>query len=219
MSDKKELQQIIDDLLLVKTAISKSSSILRFVAFSRTVSLICLFSGLTISVLAGVIYLTIQHYGSYGAIPPGLTMVFYLAAFLIFVAIAVVKVNSFTNQVRKAGLEITFGNLLRKIYTPQTTNIILGLYVTMLMVIVFLVTQGHYSYIVPSLAILIGLASVNFVNLFFIRELMVTGNWLLATGIITLFTAQTLHPLLALIITFGLGLSSTYAAHRLMKQR
>lgn len=42
-----------------------------------------------------------------------------------------------------------------------------------------------------------------------------TGDWLLGSGLISLFAADTLDPMLTLILTFGLGLPTMFVADRL----
>jgi len=83
----------------------------------------------------------------------------------------------------------------------------------MILTSIFLVANGQTIYLVPALSILTGLLCLAFVNLFHMKELLVAGDWMLVTGLLSLFFAQFLHPLLALILTFGLGFCTVLPAN------
>jgi hypothetical protein len=137
---------------------------------------------------------------------------------VIGVTFAWVKVAVIVGQLKQTRKDMTVLRLFKEVYTPQALTIIIPFVAAMVAVSAFLITREQTLYLVPALSILVGLTCIAYVNIFYVKELVVTGDWLLATGIITLFTAEIIHPLLVPIITFGLGFIAMYVANRILER-
>ena len=219
MEQKKDVQQLIDDLLFVKKAISKNSNILKFIDVGGVLSRVVFASGLVTIFLAGAAYLLIISYGSFQEIPRALRGSLFLAVAALVAVTGIMKFRAVAARAKEGHADINAQRLIQEIYTPQALHILIPYVTAITLVTVFLVANGHTLYLVPALSILTGLLCLAYVNVFHMKELLVTGDWMLATGLLALFFAQTVHPLLALIVTFGLGFCSIYPANRYMGQR
>lgn len=218
MEHKQDVQQLIDDLLFVKKAIVKNSNILKLIDLGGLLSRVILAAGIMTILLSGSAYILILNYGSFGQIPAALRGAILVLAAALVVATGVSKVYSLVKYVNREHSNITIRKLIREIYTPRALNILIPYVTTMILVTVYLIANQHTLFLVPALSILTGLLCLAYVNVFYMRELVVTGDWLLATGLLALFLAETLHPLLALIITFGLGFCTIYPANKLLER-
>jgi len=216
MADKVNVDRLVEDLQFVKTAITKSNHIFKYVKISKALGLVGLWIGLGITMLAGLAYGLINRFGSFAQVPSASRIVLYSAMTVLFVATAVGKIVLVLRSARQTYQDITLIRMIEEIYRPQTLNIIIPFVMTITGITVFLTSNGLHVYLVPVLSVLFGLMFIAFLNVFYFSEMLVAGDWLIITGLITLFNAQTLHPLLALIITFGLGFPMLYVANRVM---
>lgn len=218
MEGKENLEKLIADLEFVKTAITKNDSIFKYINIGGRLSRVALAGGILFTLISGWYYLLLSQYGSWPQVPEALKIGTNAGLMIIGIAFAWAKVAVIAGQLKQTRKEMTVLRLFREVYTPQTLTIIIPFVTAMLAVSVFLITREQTLYLVPALSILVGLICIAYVNIFYVKELVVTGDWLLATGLITLFTAETIHPLLALIITFGLGFIAMYVANRILER-
>lgn len=214
----KEIQRLIDDLLFVKKAINKNASILRLIDAGNALSRVIFYSGLATIFISLTTYFLIEHYGSFPQIPPLFRggIFTFIAALVAITAFA--KAKSIT-QANTGPANLTVRRLLREIYSPQTMHTMIPFIIALITISIFLVINGYTLYLVPVLSILMGSLCLAYVNVFQLKELIVAGDWMLATGLISLFLAPSLHPLLVLSFTFGLGLCVIYPANKIMERR
>jgi len=216
MDKRTDVEKLVQDLQFVKSAIVKSNNIFRFVNISRAIGLVGLWIGLWVTAFAGLSYYLIDRFGTFAAVPSSHRLSLYVVMALFLAAVAIGKIVLVMKHARQTYHDLTLLRLIGDFYRPQTANIVISFITTIVVVSVFLSNRGLDIYLVPVLSILFGLMLIAFLNVFYLRELLVTGDWLLVTGLITMFAAESMHPLLALIITFGLGFPTLYVANRLM---
>lgn len=218
MDNNTDVQQLIDDLIFVKKAIVKNSNILKLINLGQLLSGAIFAAGVVTILLSGTIYLFIQKYGSFAEMPGPLrgTMLFLVA--LLVVGTGVGKLYSLVRYVNRSNNNLTVRRLVGEIYTPRALHILIPYLTATILIVFYLVANQHIIYLVPALAILTGLLCLAYVNVFYMRELVFTGDWLLATGLLTLFLNGSLHPLLATILTFGLGFCTIYPANRILER-
>lgn len=219
MDNQVEMQRLIDDLVYVKAAINKANNILKYVDVTRILSIVLLVSGIIITLFAAGMYALIQYYGNYAAIPQSFKTLIYISIAVTAIMVSTAKIKLVVRQFSKSSHDMTVQRLIREIYTAQTLNVLIPFLTVIVLVTVFLVRGGHVGFIVPTLAILFGLFFIAFVNIFYMHELLVMGDWLLGTGLISMFAVRTLHPLLALILTFGLGLPTMFVSNRMWRKK
>ena len=210
--NRKDIEQVIDDLRFVKQAIAKNNSILKFIALSRILGVMSLVGGLLITAVAGAYYLLIRYYGSYAGIPSRTRALLAVLIVIFSVFIGAFKIWRILAGARRVRADYTLLKLVRELYSSQVLLVFMPFLFAGAGVVGFLAARGMTPYLVPALAVLFGLLFNALVGVFYIKELIVGGDWLIAGGVLTLFMTERLHPLLALILTFGLGLIALFVA-------
>lgn len=218
MERNTDVQQLIDDLVFVKKAIAKNSNILKLINLGGLLSGVILAAGIVTILLSGAAYLLVQKYGSFTEIPTSLRIILLSLVAVLVLGTGVSKLYSIIRYAKGSNNNLTVQKLIGEIYTPRALHILIPFVTAGILVTVFLVVNQHTLYLVPALAILTGLLCLAYVNIFYMRELIFTGDWLLATGLLTLFLTDVLHPLLALIITFGLGFCTIYPVNKYLER-
>ncbi|MBS3943224.1 MAG: hypothetical protein KGZ32_03110 [Dethiobacter sp.] len=216
MTDADDLQKLVENLQFVKSAVVKSNNIFRFINISQAMALVGLWGGVGLALLAGFSHCLITRFGTFDAVPLIFRLAFYLSIALFWAAVGRYKMLLILKHARKTYQDITVLRLISDVYTPQSISLLLPFALAGGGVLAFLISRDLGLFIVPAISILLGLSFIAFVNVFYLQEMLVTGNWLLVTGLITLFYAERLSPSLAVIITFGCGFCLLYVAYRLM---
>ncbi|NSW91670.1 MAG: hypothetical protein HPY74_13535 [Firmicutes bacterium] len=207
-----QLEELIRELKTIKDTIRKSNSIWKYVYVSSAMRTVWLAAGIFATLISGAFYLAINKYGSYNAVPAGLKWVLYIFLSLFILIIGAMKILRIMKSVRKVKSDATLYNLIDEIYTARTIPVMLSFLIAIILSLVFLSYREIPQYIPSILAILFGLLCNAFMNIFYLDELPVCGDWLLLTGFLSLFLSNTINPLLAVIITFGAGFILTYFA-------
>ena len=216
MHNESDIRKLVEDLQLVKSAVARSNSIFRFINISQAMALVGLWGGIGIAVLAGFSYFLTAYYGEFAAAPLVLQVAFYIFLALFLAAVGILKIKMILKHARKTDQEITVHRLIDDVYTPQTISLVLPFALAGGGILAFLISGGLGIYIVPAFSILLGLIYISLVNVFYFKEMYVTGNWLLFSGLITLFYAERIPLSLAVIITFACSFILLYAANRFM---
>lgn len=205
--DKKpqELDEVIADLKMIKEAVSKSDSIIRFIDTRGALKSILLATGLMIALFAVLFYYLIESYGSFAAIPPGIRIALFVLIGLVLCLIGFLKIRNFLKSARGISEDMTLNRLFDEIYTPRLLAIQLPYVLVITLVIIFICSKGQFLYITPVMSILFGLLLVSLSPLSFLKEFYFLSMWLIATGLLTLFTAAVIHPLAVLGLTFSAG--------------
>ncbi len=204
--DLKNVDNLLNDITYIKKAIQKHNNILKYISLSKVLSFIAILGGFFIITLCSIVYFIISHYSSYAAVPQNIKMILYFVIALSTVGMGFLKVKSILGEYKQINMDITFIRLFKEVYTPYTLTILIPYVISISFIMIFLVTNGYLLYIVPVLAILLGLLMSGFVNVFYLKELILFGNWLIVTGLIGLFALRHIHPSLLIILTFGIGL-------------
>lgn len=200
-----ELREVLADLKLIREAVSKSDSIMRFIDAGGALRSTLLAFGLLIAAFSTAFYFLLERHGSFEAIPLNLRIALFVLIGLSMAGIGYLKIINLTRGARNAGVDMAFLALSREIASPRLLALALPHLAVMVLVIVFLVIRGEGVYIVPALSVLYGLTTISLSSFFLTKELYFLGAWLTATGLLTLFTAAAINPLAALGITFAAG--------------
>lgn len=213
MKDHREdIDRVINDLEFVKKALAKNNSILKFIALSRIFRRVSLALGLFIIVGAGIFYLLVLRHGGCTSVPAATrTSLIVLTAVFVSV-ISIYKIWGVLAGARKVRSDYTLPRLIVEVYSPQTVLVLVPFMTAIAGTSVFLAVRGWGTYIVPALAILFGLLFNALVGVFHMKELIIGGDWLILTGLLTLFMAGRLHVLPALVLTFGCGMMALFLA-------
>ncbi len=212
MKKENEVKQVIEDLMYIKNAITKNSNIFKFISITEILKTFLLVTGIMIIAISGGIYYLIQHYGGFTQIPTEIKTVIYGILILATIMAGIFKSKKLLQAAKYVNQDITVGKLISEVYTTQSLLVIFPFLITIGLTTVFFVNFGHTNYIVPFLALFVGLLCNSMVNIFYLKELSILGGWLVLSSLISLLALITLHPLLIVIFTFGMGFIILYGA-------
>ncbi len=200
-----ELREVISDLTAIKEALSKSNSIFRFLDAGGILRSVLLIGGILIALYATAFHLLSEYYGTFAAAPAHYKALFWILLAISIVFTAYLKINNFLRGARLVRSKMTLYKLLEEVYTPQCLSVILPHLAAIVLAVVFLFQREMTLYLVPVLALLFGLSSVSLSTVFYMKGIYLLGFWLVATGLLTLFTAERLSALAMLVLTFSAG--------------
>lgn len=210
MRNNQDLKEVVSDLMYIKNAISKNNNIFKFINLNQILRKVYLLGAILIVGFSSLFYYFIQRFGDYSLIPQNNKMLIYIVMLLATVFVGGLKVMAIMKAAKKINQNITLFRLLKEVYTTQVLLIMIPFLMALVFILVFLQRNELLHYLVPFLSIFVGLICNSLVSVFYLRELMVLGGWLVVTGGLTLIGVITLHPLLITIVTFGLGFFLIY---------
>jgi hypothetical protein len=205
--DKESLEwhDLMADLKLIKEAVKKSDNLFYFMDTGSVFKGILLAAGLLIALFSIVFYYLLERYGDFTAIPLMARLILLVLTGLSLAGVGYVKIRNFMRGARKMGMEMNLYKLFRELYTARFLALALPNITVIVFVSIFLGNRDYDVYIIPALAVFLGLWVVALCSLFFMHELYLLGVWLTVTGLLTLYFANLIHPLAALGITFAAG--------------
>ena len=203
MPTQEELARLAEDLKYIKTAIQKSGSLLRWVAWRVPIRWVALVGGLVVIAIAFIVNQLQVHYGDFAAVPGWIKAVFFGSIALFVIAIALWKLRVITRQLKKTGNEITYWQIFTEVYSRNMAIFFIPFLVTVAGMVIFLASRNLEVYIVPVLAVLMGFFYVFFALQFHFKEMYGSSFWMTATGFICLFLDNVIGPMGALALTFG----------------
>ena len=206
MPDKqKELEEVIADLEIIKEAVGKSDSFFRFVDTRGAMKNVLLCSGFIFLLIAGGFYFLIDHYGSFQAIPLSVRSIIFTGIGIAWLFVGFIKLRNFLLSGRSFKKDLNLARLFDEIYTSWLIAMMLPFFGVTIFLAIFLIQQGLYIYLTPTLAILFGFIFIAMHPILNVAEFYFISIWLIATGLLTLFMVELFHPMVALGLTFSAG--------------
>lgn len=200
-----ELSEVIADLRLIKEAVSKGDSILRFIDTGWAIRSVLLLGGLMVAFFSGIFYILADLYGSFAAAPLSIRITYFVLIGLAWCSLGCLKMKNFMKGARGISEDITLNRFFNEVYTSRLLALLIPFLLVTIMITVFLCSRGEVIYIAPTLSILFGLLFISMNPIFYLREIYFLSIWLIATGVLTLFTANLIHPTAVLVLTFSVG--------------
>ena len=204
--NSEQLKQALEDLAYIKKALAKTSGVFRFFAFEKAMRIVVFLFGILTVFFASVFYYLIQHYSSYATIPVNYKIALYLLLAIAIILITLLKTKNFLSVLKEIKTDITLKQLLKEVYSRQVKVLLVAFFLALTVVIIFLVTHGLAAYIVSFIAIFYALMYKSLLSAFGMEDAFILAEWLLVTGLISLFLLDKMHPLMILNFTFGLGM-------------
>ncbi len=204
--DSEQLKQALEDLAYIKSSLAKTSGVFRFFAFEKAMRIVVLLFGILTVFFASVFYYLIHHYSSYAAIPASYKVALYLLLATAIILVSLLKTRNFLSVFKEIKADIPLKQLLKEVYSRQVKVLLVAFFLALTVVIIFLATHGLAAYIVSFIAIFYALMYKSFLSAFGMEDAFILAEWLLVTGLISLFLLDKMHSLMILNLTFGLGM-------------
>lgn len=200
-----ELSEVIADLKLIKEAVTKSDNIFRFIDTRRAMRGVMLIAGLMVVIFATLFYYFINSYGSFLAIPQNIRVILFVLVGICWISLGFIKAGGFIKSGRAVSKDMNLYKLFDEIYTSRMLTLMMPYLLVIILTTVFLFTRAQFVYITPALAVLFGLLFIAMSPIIYFKELYLLSAWLISAGMLTLFLANTIHPMAVLGFTFGAG--------------
>ena len=210
MGNKKELDEVVSDLMYIKNAISKNNNIFKFMNLNQILRKVYLIGAIVIIGFSGLFYYFIERHGGYSEIPSKNKILLYVLVFVAVILMATLKLTALLKAAKGINRNITVFKLFEEVYTTQMLLVVIPFAVVVISTQAFLAHNGLSDYLVPFLSMFIGLMCTSLVTVFYIKELIILGGWLIVTGALVILGIITLHPLLLIMLTFGAGFFIIY---------
>lgn len=202
---QKEISKLEEDLKLIKKAVSRSGSILQYMEVSKTLRPVAFLTGIFMILFCALFYYFILQHGSYEAIPSQVKLVLYLAIALAFIMVGVLKIRGLFARAREIDEQITFIQFFDAVYTDRFLTMLIPFLISLVALPLYFSFSGLGEMALPLLMIIFALLCFSLSPIFYLREMICLGTWLLLTGFVFLIWLPELHLLLHLIFGFGVG--------------
>ena len=212
-------EELLKDLQLIKEAVKKNNSILKSVSLSEGLKSTGLMTGIFIIFISLVLLWLEHNYGSYALIPAAVKTGFYMFVGFCSVGLMINKVVSIVKVLRRYKQDMNVMALFEELYTHKFWMLMAPHVVAMVVFIIYLSVSDLAFLIVPVLAILVALIFINLQSIINIRETLLSGVWMLVSGLLSLFIAYRVNSLILLSLTFGGGMLVLYISVQISTTR
>ncbi len=167
-------------------------------------------TGLFIILISTVLLWLEHYYGSNTLIPAAVKIGIYMIIGLCTVGLMINKVVSIIKVLRRYRQDMNVMVLFKELYTRKFWMLMAPHVMAIVVFIIYLSVSKLAFLIVPVLAVLVALLFINLQSIMNIKEPLLSGAWMLVSGLFSLFIAQRVNSLILLSLTFGVGMIVLY---------
>ncbi len=201
--DNEQVEKLLEDIASVKEVINRNKSIIQQVANPVHFRLLMLLFGIGISFFSLLLYFLINNYGSHSAIPLNLKWIVYTAMGIVNLILSIMKQGLYRSSVKKIDSSLTLSWFYKELFSDRFIHIYLSSIFLILFLIMFYIYKGIPYFIIPSIAIWLGLLGMA-ASMLHTKYALVTGYWFFITGILLLIF-NTIPVTVAVFLSFGIG--------------
>jgi hypothetical protein len=210
MSEIKNKDEMLQDLQFIKEAIKKNYSILKYISLNEGIKTVALLTGMIVVAICLVLLWVSNSYGSFIALPRSYKIAAYIVIALSTVGLGCLKSRLFLKIARRHKSDIKLTALARELYTRTLLMIMIPMMMTIAVFSVYFSISGLSHLIAPVIIILLALLMIAMVSVLNLKDFLLSQEWMLLSGFISLFIADKVSPLIIIIFTFGIGMFVLY---------
>jgi hypothetical protein len=215
--DSKELENLSLEIAQLRRAVRKANPFLRSVLELKNFAIISLPFGFLVIAFCLVSRFVFLGCGRDGGFPDWWATLSWILFALFILAGAIVKWVAVTRRAAETQSGATFWTVFKAIYDGGWINLNLALSLCMVVSIVMAIHVGHPWYIVPTLAVFLGLVCNSVAQTADSSEYLWTGWYCIATGCAALFFVEK-EPYLWTALVWG-GIFLVYGVSGLVAAR
>jgi hypothetical protein len=185
-----ELESIHHEISELQKAVRKANPFLRSVLEIRGFAIFSLPIGFSILAYCLFSYFLVHERGSIQALPTWWFTLSWICLALFLVVSSVAKWIIVNRRAAQTEAGATFWTAIKAMYGGGWVSLYLPITICIFVLPAFLIWAGHPWYLVPTLAICLGLACGTIVMTVEAKEYIVTGWYALATGLGSLFFVE-----------------------------
>ena len=203
--DDKQIDQLIEEISSIKSIINKNKSLLRQVLLPTHFKLLALFTGISIILFSMIFYYFMNIYGGYSFIPGYIKMIIFGAILVDWILLGIMKYSNFMKTLLKIDDRYTFGRIMKDFFTFRIVHVYVPLIGSCVFLCVYLAKQNNSYFIIPTISITIGLFYNFLGSIIEVKQWLLTGYWLIITGLGVLLFSSIPAPV-AISISMGCGM-------------
>ncbi len=201
--DNDQVEKLLEDIASIKEVINRNKPLIQQVINLSHFRLLMLLSGIGVTVFSILFYILIGIYGTHSAIPADIKWIVYAALVIVTVILSVMKQRLYLSSLKNIDSSLTLSWWFKELFSNRFVHIYLsGIFLILFLVILF-IHKGIPYFIIPTIAIWIGLLGIAGTMLY-IKHSLVMGYWFFITGVVLIILNKIPAPV-AVFISFGLG--------------
>jgi len=199
-----QVEKLLEDISSIKAAISQNRQVIRLILLPAHFRLLYLLVGLSVSGFSIAFHLLIRHHGSFEAIPDLIKSTVYTAIVMDWILLGLIKWLKLADSLSKTDKRLRVDNFLQEFFSFRIVHVYLPLLILTICIGILFAQHNAPFYVIPTIAVGIGLLH-NFIgSVTQLRQWLISGYWLLATGLFLLAKGSIYAPLAA-SLSLGVG--------------
>lgn len=200
-----QVDKLLDDIASIKSVLADNRPLLKQLLLPIHFRTLTLLVGIAIVGMCGLYYYLLGRYGEYDQIPANIRTFALVLAIGVYVAMVILKRVLWLKSLKKMNRDITFGTLVKNIYSYQLLHVWSPIMVVMAIIISYLCWVDAERYIVTVAGVGMGIIYNSIGGVARIWQYLITGYWLLITGLSPLVFPN-ISALILLAISAGGGM-------------
>ncbi len=200
-----QIDKLLEDISLIKSVIGKNKPLLRQILMPGQYRLLTSLIGASIIVFSMLFYFLVGRYGDYGSIPTTLKILVFGALAADYVFLAILKHKTLLRSAIKINPDMSLFGVWKEFFTSYIMHVYIPLSVLGLFLCIYFPFIGQPFYLAPTISIGMGLIYNFLGGVTDMRAYLITGYWLLITGVGALFFSS-VSISIVLSLTVGCGM-------------
>jgi len=199
-----QVDKLLRDISSIKATISQNRYVIRLILLPAHFRLLYLLIGLSIIGFSVAFHLLIRHHGSFEAIPTIIKSTVYTAIVMDWILLGLIKWLKLAESLSKIDKRFSLPLFMQEFFSFRIVHVYLPLMILMICISIIFVQRNTNFYVIPTIAVGIGLVH-NFIgSVTQLRQWLISGYWFLTTGLFLLAQGPMNAPLAA-SLSLGIG--------------
>jgi len=199
-----QVDKLLRDISSIKATISQNRYVIRLILLPAHFRLLYLLIGLSIIGFSVAFHLLIRHHGSFEAIPTIIKSTVYTAIVMDWILLGLIKWLKLAESLSEIDKRFSLPLFMQEFFSFRIVHVYLPLMILMICISIIFVQRNTNFYVIPTIAVGIGLVH-NFIgSVTQLRQWLISGYWFLTTGLFLLAQGPMNAPLAA-SLSLGIG--------------
>ncbi len=203
--NNEQIEKLLEDISSIKTVINRNRPVLQQLFNLAPFRWFLLMVGLSTIGFSLLIFILMQHYGSFDSIPGTLRYIIYAAIAVCAIVMQIWKGRAYLASAQQINRGFTLGWAFKEFYSNKIAHIYVSLVLLVVFFSVFFVAHNIPYFIIPTISIGCALICISYGVILQIKYSLIIGYWFLITGICTIIFCS-IPATIALSINLGCGM-------------
>ena len=198
-----QIEKVMEDISWIKSILNQNKRVIRLIMLPTHFKWSYLVLGSGLIGFSLLYHLLMEHYGSFALIPRGYKNGIYFLIFLVYLILGVLRLKVTRPSLMRLDERYTLGFLAKEM-SAGIVHVFLPLIVLVSFMGVFLGQRDATYYMVPSIALCMGVIHNYIGSITRIWQWFASGYWFLVTGVYFLYWGPAYVPF-AVSVSLGCG--------------